>query len=258
MRRILSPSRFQELKWMIASRRLTQGDAAWAKNAKYDAETYEIMRRVLTAGATAIDIGASRGKFVYEFDRYAPGGRHFAFEPIPDSFEVLNRHCSGTGVECHNLALSDRRGTTAFHVSENLGYSGFRPTDDAKSFGPGRDITVRTEKLDDLIPDDLDVSFIKIDVEGAEFMVLRGAENIIKRCAPTIVFEFEGHAAAYGTTAGDVFDLLQSFGLDIWNTEYFLADKPAYSRDEFVSAHEKAYEFYFVSAPAGATSDRCP
>jgi len=56
---------------------------------------------------------------------------------------------------------------------------------------------VPTARLDDVIPDDFVCSFIKIDVEGAEYLVLSGARATLKRYHPTIWFEYGADSAGY-------------------------------------------------------------
>ena len=57
------------------------------------------------------------------------------------------------------------------------------------------------------------VDFIKIDVEGYEMQVVKGGEELIRRCRPTMVVEQKpGHAERYGTRTGEVIDLLKSWG----------------------------------------------
>ena len=60
--------------------------------------------------------------------------------------------------------------------------------DDAKALI--NSTTVPTFRVDDLIPRNKNVDFVKIDVEGAEYNALLGASELIKRCHPTIVSEF--------------------------------------------------------------------
>ena len=53
------------------------------KNEIYDRQACELMSRVLSADSNCVDVGCHQGQFLREFLKYAPRGRHFAFEPLP-------------------------------------------------------------------------------------------------------------------------------------------------------------------------------
>ncbi len=168
--------------------------------------------RVLAVAAlgpadTVIDVGAHLGDFLDIALAVAPEGRHFAFEPLPEMAAALRT--SHPQVDLREAALSDGVGEITFlHVAEDPGYSGFRQGSYPANYTP-QEITVRRTRMDDEIPADVDVAFIKIDVEGAELEVLRGGLETLRRCRPVVVFEhFKGHAEAYGTTARDLHALL--------------------------------------------------
>ena len=154
-----------------------------------------------------IDVGANKGDVLREIVRCAPDGRHLAFEPIPDLAAELRRRFPAVTV--HEVALADERGTSEFvHVTSAPAMSGLRE----RSYGRPVDlerIQVAVERLDDLVPDDLAPDLIKIDVEGAELGVLRGAMTTITEHRPIVVFEHgAGGADHYGTTPADVHGLL--------------------------------------------------
>ena len=72
-------------------------------------------------------------------------------------------------------------------------------------------ISVPVVALDDYFGENDRVTLLKIDVEGGEFGVLKGAERILRRCAPLLVFECENRHLAPGTV-GDVFSYLETLG----------------------------------------------
>ena len=72
-----------------------------------------------------------------------------------------------------------------------------------------REITVTTERLDDVLPVGFEPALIKIDVEGAELLVLRGAVDTVARHKPMVIFEHGvGGFERYGAAPGDLHDLL--------------------------------------------------
>ena len=247
---ILPQRMFDQLKWVVASTQLVKGDSEWAKNSKYDVETFSIMAKALGRHSTAIDVGTSVGKFISTFNSYSPDGQHFGFEASPASYQHVKKRIKASNISLYNMAVSNKTGTCEFNVSQNSDYSGLIPTKSALEFGPSMPIKLETDTLDNIIPKDLAVDFIKIDVEGAELWVLEGAKELLRRCKPVVVFEFESHANDYEVKPEEIFDLLESVNMNIWTTEYYLCDKLPLSRNEFVGFFNKEYETYFVSAPA--------
>ncbi len=114
------------------------------------------------------------------------------------------------GVDVRQAALADDDGDAEFvHVLAQPGWSGFleRPYPAEERL---ERITVRTERLDTALCDqDYVPTLVKIDVEGAEVRVLRGAIETIARHRPLVVFEHGlGSADMYGTGPDDVWALL--------------------------------------------------
>jgi FkbM family methyltransferase len=174
----------------------------------YDHHTLLIMRTILRGDSCCIDVGAHVGAFLKEMIALCPNGRHYAFEPIPKLAAELKRRFPFVGV--YDVALSDEDGrATFFHVENDPAYSGLRKRRYDISDPIIREIQVPTARLDNIIPPGQHIDFIKIDVEGAEFQVLRGAQRILEESSPSIIFEFGmGAADCYGTTAEALFDLL--------------------------------------------------
>jgi hypothetical protein len=113
------------------------------------------------------------------------------------------------------------------------------------------ELKVRTEPLDDLLPADLAISFMAIEAEGAQLQVLRGAEHVIQRWKPVIVFEHGTSALlGYGTTQAMMWNLLvDRYGLRISRLADWLARKRPLTAAEFetsVGFHAGA-EFRFLA-----------
>ena len=205
-----------------------------------------LLSAILRADSNAVDVGANEGAVLEAIVRIAPAGRHIAFEPIPDLHEQLRSRFPA--VEVRRAALSDvAESTELFHVLDAPAYSGLRQREDLPpSATEVRRIPVHTERLDDIVAEDYVPRLIKIDVEGAELNVLRGAAETIRRHRPFVVFEHgAGGADLYGSKPTEVFDLLGEAGLRIFDLE---GDGP-YTRERF---HDTFAEpiWNFLAAPA--------
>jgi FkbM family methyltransferase len=198
-----------------------------------DHATRAILACVLRTNSNAIDVGANEGTVLDSIVRLAPGGRHIAFEPIPELCERLATRFPQIDVRCS--AASDAPGRTEFsHVLGAPAYSGLRQRDGLPAgAGEVRRIPVLVERLDDVVEASYVPTLLKIDVEGAELGVLRGAVGMLERHRPFVLFEHgAGGADLYGTRPTEVFDLLQSVGLRIFDLD---GDGP-YTRTRFEEA----------------------
>ncbi len=141
--------------------------------------TLDYLDAILMKRRTAIDVGAAEGMvtrwLAERFDLV------HAFEPVPDSFALLNKK-DWTGkaaghVVCHNVAVGDR---SEMRVMDGIGHSA-HITDQTT----GTSVQMVTLDACD-IPN---VDLIKIDVEGFETRVILGARRLIANFKPLIMFE---------------------------------------------------------------------
>lgn len=140
----------------------------------------DVVRRILRPGDVYVDVGANLGVLVLvAARRVAPAGTVFAFEPGPEVFERLKENLElneVTNVTLVPKACSDEPSTATL-------YSFADKSHDTASMGPRQDYTVEkavdveTVRLDDVV--DRRPRLVKIDVEGAEWPVLRGAERTL-------------------------------------------------------------------------------
>ena len=199
----------------------------------------------VAADAHCVDIGAHEGDVIADLVRAAPHGRHVAYEPLPWLAASLASRFPDVDVRAR--ALSDAAGTRSFtHVVGNPGWSGFRrrPTPGASGF---ETLDVPVDRLDDALPEGFRPAFVKLDVEGAELEVLRGALETLRACRPVVAFEHGlGSADHYGTDPGDVFALLvDRAGLRIFD----LDGAGPYDLERFRTAFHERERVNFVAHP---------
>lgn len=161
---------------------------ALATTGVYDLAVSEALWRLTEPGDVALDVGANIGYMSALLS--ARAARVVAFEPHPQLFERLSANVKGWkgDIEVHQLALSDESGEEClcipdeFERNEGLAFI-------SRSDGARRHIKVRAARLSDLKVDGVGIA--KIDVEGRELNVLRGAGRLIGRIRD-VVFEEHG------------------------------------------------------------------
>ncbi len=162
------------------------------------------LKRVLRRNSNCIDIGCHYGSMLSCFSRLAPNGRHVAFEPTPVKVRFLRRKFPD--VDVRELALSDRPGPASFYINRSQsGFSGLARHGE----GDFEQIDVPCARLDDVVPRYRRFDFLKLDVEGAELLVFRGALELLRRDRPTIFFECgPSGPELFGYKAGEIHELL--------------------------------------------------
>lgn len=205
-----------------------------------------VLATALRRDGNAIDVGANQGDTLEMILAVAPAGRHIAYEPIPALAERLAARYPH--VDVRNAACSEEAGSAEFtHVLNAPAMSGLRKREDLPAHAEEvEQITVRLDKLDDALPEGYVPSLIKIDVEGAELLVLRGAVETLARHRPFVIFEHGiGGADLYGSQPGELWELLDGAGLRIFDLE---GDGP-YTREGFEGVFEEPI-WNFLAAPA--------
>jgi len=190
------------------------GLVAVYEKGEYEKESLDALRPYLTTGSTFLDIGAWAGYYsIHASKLVGREGRVIAFEPDPNNFRFLVANvranlCANT--ICLPLAVGDTNTAATFwrDVANTGATSGKResvPT-------PATSFTSLVVRLDDLFPC-ATVSAIKSDIQGAELRVLRGAEKLIERCHPVILFEWwpEG-IRKFGDRPEDILEWLEKRG----------------------------------------------
>jgi FkbM family methyltransferase len=193
---------------------------------------HALLSVLLEPDSSLLDVGANEGVFLSAALRFAPSGRHWAWEPLPVMAQSLRERFPS--VEVRGAALGDEPGEADFiHLIDSHGQSGFHERN-LGSDTARETIRVKVERLDDVLDPNLTPAVIKVDVEGAELGVFRGARETIARHRPVIMFEHMVDAAEYfGARSEDLWDLLCA---DCRLRIYDLNGAGPYSREEFADA----------------------
>lgn len=166
----------------------------------YEPPTSRVIAALLHSGDTFIDVGANSGYFtLLASRRIGPTGRVFSFEPVPSMRKRLMENISlnaMSNVSIHDVAVSNTVGVLPlFEGPEgHKGISSLRHIDNSAAT-----IEVKTAPLDSLRETLSTVKLVKIDVEGAEQLVLEGMANILKEDHPYVVIEItDNYLQAFG------------------------------------------------------------
>jgi FkbM family methyltransferase len=225
------------------------------RNANYDRQTVEVMFQVLHRNSNCVDVGAHCGDILQHMINISPRGRHFAFEPLPHFSQNLSKRFPRAIV--HQAAVSDRSGESEFQFVENdPGYSGLRRRIYDRPDPKITTIRVRMVTLDEIIPPNEKIAFIKIDIEGGEFHAIKGGIETIRRGRPVIVFEAGSRSTGqYGVKPDDLYLFVtETLGYELSTMQRWLKRKAAYAREEFDKNWNQGSEYYFIAAPKKGTS----
>lgn len=189
--------------------------------ALFESETIELVRRFISPGDSVIDVGANLGQMTVQFSSMVGArGRVFACEANPILFELLARTIAEN--RCTNVvavfgAVGEVGGGWArfprprFWRHANYGSYGIAPN-------KGRGMLVPTVALDDL---DIRgrVGFLKIDTQGSDLRVMRGARRLIAAHRMPILFEHEAeYDDAFNTSFSEYAAYIAQVGYKVSET----------------------------------------
>lgn len=208
----------------------------------------EVLHRAVSDGTNCIDVGAHLGSVLQAIVNLSPKGRHLAIEPIPYKAAWLKKKFPN--VEIQQTALGESEGKVDFFINpRKTGFSGMRPH--GMTGEPIR-LEVDCKRLDNLVPSDRKIGFIKIDVEGAELCVFQGAMRILTESRPIIYFECtRSGLAGFGFSASQIYCLLvDDAQYQIFLSKDWLTGGPALDLAKFETSMLYPFQaFNYVAAP---------
>ncbi len=216
----------------------------------YEASSFQFFEKNLKPGATILDIGAHIGLYSV-FLATKSKGKVYSFEPTPDTGAVLRQTVAINKLQ-NNItvvpaAVSDKPGTATFYISkteEIATGNSLVDVDFGENYKRDGGYEVEVVSIDDFVQkNNLQPSVLKIDAEGVELEVLRGAKNTFSTFRPAGILGV--HPFAYSDKAGtlsEIWDLLKEYQLIIQ------MDGKAITKEEFCSKEDFVFDIEFLPA----------
>jgi FkbM family methyltransferase len=185
------------------------------QQATWEADVLRLLHATVQPGTIAVDVGANVGFHTVALSRLVgPSGHVHAFEPLPETLELLRaniwRH-ECTNVTVHATAVTDRAATAAIQVDRE-GRSGAHLVAD----GEDAAVVVPTVTLDGVL-EGVRVGVLKVDVEGGEPLVLRGARQLVAAAHELLaIVEFRAARHLDGSSPEDVLRFYEELGFALY------------------------------------------
>lgn len=181
----------------------------------YEPELTKYLLEVVCPGMQVIDAGANIGYYTLLLSHLVGAdGQVYAFEPVPELYQALVHNIQSnrlSNVRAFPYAVGDFSGEIDFYADSTGVSSSMLPDDDL----PLRSIRVQMVSLDEIIPLEVPIAFVKIDVEGAELSCLRGMSRVLQRSPNAeIILELNlSVLAQLGFSPQEYLQNLESLGL---------------------------------------------
>jgi FkbM family methyltransferase len=214
----------------------------------YEPETSHLLVRFLSKEEKPcfIDIGANIGLLSLYVLRHVPDTKIYAFEPGPHQSSLFAKTIARNNlhkkIELNTIAVSNEKKEVDFfvHDTQHVSGDGFKDTGRA---GGTKTIKVSTMPLDSWWAENNypKVTLLKIDTEGAELLILKGAITLIKKIKPVIILEIsELNLTSYPYNSGDVLNILEELEYTIYTESNELVTK-----DNIGSFQEKGLDNFY-------------
>jgi FkbM family methyltransferase len=228
----------------------------------YEAQVQKVYETVLSPGDVAMDVGAHLGRHLIPMARcVAPTGRILAFEPLAMCRDYLTATFDQSCAELRPVvtiqacALGESSGQAEFVIARDaLAYSGLQErTYDVPT--TVERVPIETRRLDEFARDLSSLAYIKIDAEGGEFHILRGASGAIAKFRPAITFEFGANAIReYGVSVLEMADFWMERGYRIFD----ILGRPLATREAFAESatHQQVWDYVALPGEAIPLAER--
>lgn len=203
------------------------------KNRLVEEDEMELLPHFVKAGDDVIDVGANFAYYTTRLAALCPGGRVHAFEPIPSTFRTLRRivkHFGLKNVDLHQAGVGEADAMLTFEVplqelgtpSAGQAHLGGRDNRSLEAQGQypfqrQQKVTCEVVALDQGRWKFPNLSFVKIDIEGAELYALRGMDRLLKAQRPVVLIEVcPSFLRGFGISEGQLRDQVEQMGYEFF------------------------------------------
>ena len=188
----------------------------------FEQDNFQLIKKITKKGWKVIDVGANIGLYALTFAKLIGEneGIVFAFEPSDEAFFRINQNIklnNFKNIKAYKLGVSNEIGETDFYMTEDDAYNSLGKTP-MKRIIEKRNIPIIT--LDKFIEDNNidEINILKIDTEGADYLVLRGATKLLENKNPPIILcEYNKITqSGYDYRLDDLIDFLELKGYKIY------------------------------------------
>jgi FkbM family methyltransferase len=219
----------------------------WYHGKNREKDTIDLFNKLINKEQTVIEIGGHIGYFSLLFSSLVgEKGKVLVFEPGENNLPYTRKNLS----QCNNIKLiekaaSDTNGMLTFYI-ENLTGQNNTLVKDYDVFTANSEVSfvessyqkveVESVRIDDFILENkIFPNFIKIDVEGAELMVLQGMTECLKNIKPILMVELTNNNK-------DVIDLVKSYGYEVYNPEGQVFDLDSQNDQNTFCLHKETHK----------------
>lgn len=220
----------------------------WYHGAKREKATMCLFRELIQASATILEVGGHIGYITQYFSHLVgPNGLVYVFEPGTNNLTYIKQNTAFLdNVRVIQKAASDTNGSTSFYLDDLTGQNNsILPDYDVLLANQAHahvksavtEVMVETIRIDTFITEEgISPDFVKIDIEGAELLALKGMQHTCRTTKPLIMVEITNNTQ-------QVHELLSSFGYILFNeSRHELSDKDAIAGNTFCLHPERHIE----------------
>ena len=220
---------------------------------EYEPGTTNFLKTILKKGMNVINIGANIGYFTLLAAReVGPDGKVFAFEPFPQTVELLKKNILVNGFENVTIESKAVSNKTDFAILLTGG-SSLHNFISKKKFPQLTEIKVPTITVDEFLKHkNINIDLIFIDAEGQEPLIFEGMKKTLENKNLKVVFEYNPFTLKFSdTTPNDLLDKIQKMGFLLYLIDENTSSLKPISKSELIKkiTHPHIANIYLTRKP---------